>query len=162
MARGLPQAEHKTIVEASSGSTVLSLGIIARVLWGHDDVNAYVTNKKYPESLNLLRFFGVTPHLYGGLAQQEPTDETGIMCRLRRLAKKCDDIVYPGQYDNEEVGHSSPKFSSCLTSRRIGKPTKFGQDHRYFNSCQRSTSFQQQWGQEVSCISHAIHVLPSG
>jgi hypothetical protein len=43
-------------------------------------------------------------HLYGGLAQQEPTDETGIMCRLRRLAAKRDDTTYPGQYDNENVG----------------------------------------------------------
>lgn len=61
MLRGIPEARDATIVEASSGSTVLSLGIIARVLWGHTDVNAYVTNKKHPESLNLLRFFGITP-----------------------------------------------------------------------------------------------------
>jgi cysteine synthase len=61
MLKGIPDAQNKTIVEASSGSTVLSLGILARVLWGHDDVNAYVTNKKHPDSLNLLRFFGVRP-----------------------------------------------------------------------------------------------------
>ncbi|KAL2147138.1 hypothetical protein VTI28DRAFT_568 [Corynascus sepedonium] len=100
MLRAIPEAEKKTIVEASSGSTVLSLGILARVLWRNEDVNAYVTNKKHPESLNMLRFFGITPHLYGGLAQQEPTDPMGIMCRLRRLAKNREDIVYPGQYDN--------------------------------------------------------------
>jgi cysteine synthase len=61
MLRGIPEAKTNTIVEASSGSTVLSLGILARVLWGNNDVNAYVTNKKHPESLNLLRFFGITP-----------------------------------------------------------------------------------------------------
>jgi len=144
MLRGLPEAKDKAIVEASSGSTVLSLGIIARVLWGHNDVNAYVTNKKHPDSLKLLRFFGITPyeslsmltcycpqrlgytrlilfhrHLYGGLAQQEPTDESGIMCRLRRLAAKRDDTIYPGQYDNDNVSLSSstPPFfaqSVCL------------------------------------------------
>lgn len=54
-----PTAAEKSIVEASSGSTVLSLGIISRVLWGHDDVCAYVTNKKHPDSLRLLRFFGL-------------------------------------------------------------------------------------------------------
>ncbi|KAL2133423.1 hypothetical protein VTI74DRAFT_2349 [Chaetomium olivicolor] len=101
MLSGLPDAKAMTIVEASSGSTVLSLGILARVLWGNNEVNAYVTNKKHPESLGLLRFFGITPHLYGGLAQQEPTDPTGIMCRLRRMAKKRGGVVYPGQYDNE-------------------------------------------------------------
>jgi cysteine synthase len=63
MLLGLPEARDKTIVEASSGSTVLSLGILARVLWGNEDVNAYVTNKKPPESLNLLRFFGITPYV---------------------------------------------------------------------------------------------------
>lgn len=49
-------------------------------------------------------------HLYGGLAQQEPTDPMGIMCRLRRLAKNREDIVYPGQYDNENVSlaHDTP------------------------------------------------------
>ncbi|KAL3295052.1 cysteine synthase K/M:Cysteine synthase B [Colletotrichum asianum] len=100
MLREKPQAQDRKIVEASSGSTVLSLGIIARVLWGNEDVDAYVTNKKPPESLNLLRFFGIRPCLYGGLAQQEPTDPTGIMCRLRRRAAQDENMVHPGQYDN--------------------------------------------------------------
>ncbi|KAK7420422.1 hypothetical protein QQZ08_010409 [Neonectria magnoliae] len=100
MLRNEPKARDKKIVEASSGSTVLSLGIIARVLWGNEDVDAYVTNKKSPESLSLLRFFGIRPCLYGGLAQQEPTDPTGIMCRLRKKASQDGDVVYPGQYDN--------------------------------------------------------------
>jgi cysteine synthase len=52
-------AADKRIVEASSGSTVLSLGILSRVLWGNRDVTAFVTNKKSPESLRLLRFFGL-------------------------------------------------------------------------------------------------------
>ncbi|KAL1844009.1 hypothetical protein VTJ49DRAFT_6413 [Mycothermus thermophilus] len=119
MLRGLPEARDKTIVEASSGSTVLSLGIIARVLWGNEDVNAYVTNKKSPESLGLLRFFGITPHLYGGLAQQEPTDPTGIMCRLRRLAKKREDIVYPGQYDNENNWKAHEKWTGPQVLRQL-------------------------------------------
>jgi len=59
MLRSQPQARHQTIVEASSGSTVLSLGILSRALWGHDDVHAYVTNKKHPDSLRLLKFFGL-------------------------------------------------------------------------------------------------------
>ena len=54
-----PQARDTAIVEASSGSTVISLGIIARALWGHNDVHAYVTNKKHPDSLKLLKFFGL-------------------------------------------------------------------------------------------------------
>ncbi|KAL2257921.1 hypothetical protein VTK26DRAFT_8977 [Humicola hyalothermophila] len=119
MLRGIPEAENKTIVEASSGSTVLSLGIFARVLWGNEDVNAYVTNKKHPESLSLLRFFGITPHLYGGLAQQEPTDPTGIMCRLKRLAEKREDIIYPGQYDNENNWKAHEQWTGPQILRQL-------------------------------------------
>lgn len=54
-----PDAAEKAIVEASSGSTVLSLGILSRVLWGNENVTAFVTNKKHPDSLRLLRFFGL-------------------------------------------------------------------------------------------------------
>jgi cysteine synthase len=54
-----PTAANKTIVEASSGSTALSLGMAARVLWGNEDVCAYVTNKKHPDQLRLLQFFGL-------------------------------------------------------------------------------------------------------
>ena len=54
-----PKAASKSIVEASSGSTALSLGIISRVLWGNDDVCAYVTNKKHIDQLRMLRFFGL-------------------------------------------------------------------------------------------------------
>ncbi|KXX77009.1 putative siderophore biosynthesis protein SbnA [Madurella mycetomatis] len=119
MLRGIPEAQDRTIVEASSGSTVLSLGIIARVLWGHNDVNAYVTNKKNPESLNLLRFFGITPHLYGGLAQQEPTDESGIMCRLRRLTAKRKDVTYPGQYDNDNNWRAHEQWTGPQILRQL-------------------------------------------
>jgi cysteine synthase len=59
MLRNEPRAQHQTIVEASSGSTVFSLAVLSRALWGHDDVHAYVTNKKHPDSLRLMKFFGL-------------------------------------------------------------------------------------------------------
>ncbi|RYP71910.1 hypothetical protein DL771_004513 [Monosporascus sp. 5C6A] len=104
-------ASEKKIVEASSGSTVLSLGILSRVLWGNEDVTAYVTNKKHPDSLRLLRFFGLRVSLYGGLAQQEPTNPHGIMSRLRRLAAEDENTIYLGQYDNE----NGLFYDSCIT-----------------------------------------------
>jgi cysteine synthase len=61
MLREEPRASNRKIAEASSGSTILSLGILARALWGNEDVEAHVTNKKSRESLNLLRFFGIKP-----------------------------------------------------------------------------------------------------
>ncbi len=59
MLRNEPSARDKSIVEASSGSTVLSLAMVSRVLWGNEDVTAHVTNKKHPDQLRLLRFFGL-------------------------------------------------------------------------------------------------------
>ena len=54
-----PSVEKSSIVEASSGSTVLSLAMLSRILYGNEDVTAYVTNKKHVEQLRLLRFFGL-------------------------------------------------------------------------------------------------------
>ncbi|KAL8702447.1 MAG: hypothetical protein Q9201_004383 [Fulgogasparrea decipioides] len=104
MLRHEPSAASKSIVEASSGSTVLSLAMAARALYGNEDVCAYVTNKKNPNQLRMLRFFGLKVALYGGLAQQEPHDPKGIMSRLRRVAATDEKICCLGQYDNDRVG----------------------------------------------------------
>ncbi|QDS72599.1 hypothetical protein FKW77_001460 [Venturia effusa] len=106
-----PRAANKSIVEASSGSTALSLGMAARVLWDNEDVCAHLTNKKHPDQLRTLQFFGLKISLYGGLAQQEPVDPRGVMSRLRRLAKKDDQIIYPGQYDNEHNWKSHVRWT---------------------------------------------------
>ncbi|KAK4174681.1 tryptophan synthase beta subunit-like PLP-dependent enzyme [Triangularia setosa] len=109
----------KRIVEASSGSTVLSMGVIGRALWGHEGVEAWVTNKKTRESLRVLRFFGVGISLYGGLAQQEPSDPKGIMARLRSKARDDGDVCYLGQYDNDanwqsHFSHTAPQLALQL------------------------------------------------
>lgn len=51
-----------TIIEYSSGSTVISLGILANIL-GIEHVKAYLSNKTSPAKLDLLRFF-VGPLLF--------------------------------------------------------------------------------------------------
>jgi cysteine synthase len=55
--------------------------------------------------------------LYAGLAQQEPTDPTGIMNRLRRRAAESDKMVYLGQYDN----HHNWKAHAAWTGPQILK-----------------------------------------
>ncbi|KAI1908921.1 hypothetical protein LOZ61_005334 [Ophidiomyces ophidiicola] len=114
-----PGADKKSIVEASSGSTVLSLGIIARALWGHDDVTAYVTNKKHVDSLRLLRFFGLKVALYGGLAQQEPSDPKGIMNRLRKLVAQDSSVCYLGQYDNDHNWGSHYQWTGAQIFKQL-------------------------------------------
>jgi cysteine synthase len=121
MLRHEPSAASKAIVEASSGSTVLSMGMAARALYGNEDVCAYVTNKKHPDQLRLLRFFGLKVALYGGLAQQEPHDPKGIMSRLRHRAKNDGNTCYLGQYDNDNNWKSHERWTGVQIYKQLPK-----------------------------------------
>jgi len=46
------------IIEYSSGSTMISLGMIAKIM-GIDNVHAYLSNKTSQSKLDLMRFFGL-------------------------------------------------------------------------------------------------------
>lgn len=48
-----------TIVEYSSGSTVLSMSMASRVYYGISDVRAYLSNKTSLPKLKLMQFFGI-------------------------------------------------------------------------------------------------------
>ncbi|PSN66237.1 cysteine synthase [Corynespora cassiicola Philippines] len=125
MLRNKPEAHCQTIVEASSGSTVLSLGLISRALWKNKEVHAHVTNKKHPDSLKLLRFFGLNVNLYGGLAQQEPYDPKGIMSRLRKRAQEDPNVCYPGQYHNEHNWMSHEQWTGAQIWKQLPEVTVF-------------------------------------
>ncbi|KAL9591974.1 MAG: hypothetical protein Q9179_007184 [Wetmoreana sp. 5 TL-2023] len=125
MLRHEPSAASKSIVEASSGSTVLSLAMAARALYGNEDVCAYVTNKKNPNQLRMLRFFGLKVALYGGLAQQEPHDPKGIMSRLRRVAATDEKICCLGQYDNDRNWQSHEHWTGAQIWKQIPKVNVF-------------------------------------
>ncbi|KAK0654922.1 tryptophan synthase beta subunit-like PLP-dependent enzyme [Cercophora newfieldiana] len=125
MLRSEPNAHQQTIVEASSGSTVLSLAILARALWGHDDVHAYVTNKKHPDSLRLMKFFGLKTVLFGGLAQQEPSDPRGVMARLRKMANTDPGVCYPGQYGNDENWKAHERWTGAQIWRQLPEVNVF-------------------------------------
>ncbi|KAJ6784347.1 hypothetical protein PWT90_06166 [Aphanocladium album] len=97
-----PSCAGKSIIESSSGSTVTSLSLGARVLYDNDDVHAYITNKCEYGRLKQLLFWGLKLNLYGGPAQPEIQDERGIVARLERLARDNADSIYnPNQYTNE-------------------------------------------------------------
>ena len=49
----------KTIIEYSSGSTVISMSMIARVFHGIHDTRAYLSNKTSLAKLRLMQFFGL-------------------------------------------------------------------------------------------------------
>lgn len=57
---GAITAETKTLIEWSSGNTVLSLGALARMM-GIDNVKANMSNKTSQAKIDLLRFFVSQP-----------------------------------------------------------------------------------------------------
>jgi cysteine synthase A len=48
-----------TIVEYSSGSTVISMSLVARALYGISDTRASLSNKTSDTKLKLMKFFGL-------------------------------------------------------------------------------------------------------
>ncbi|OCL14469.1 tryptophan synthase beta subunit-like PLP-dependent enzyme [Glonium stellatum] len=91
-----------TIIEYSSGSTVVSMSVIARALYGISDVRAFLSNKTTEAKLRLMQFFGLNITLFGGPSQPEPCDSRGGIQRARREAEKSDSVVNPNQYENDD------------------------------------------------------------
>jgi cysteine synthase len=98
------QVDRKTrkIVEYSSGSTVISMSTIARVMHGIDDTRAFLSNKTSEAKLRLMQFFGLDITLFGGPSQPEPFDDRGGIQSARRMAKGSDDALNPNQYENDD------------------------------------------------------------
>ncbi|CAE7102532.1 unnamed protein product [Rhizoctonia solani] len=108
------------IVEYSSGNTVVSLGIVSKIMGG-PQVGAYISNKTSPQKMELLRFFGldllVPPSrfrdelteffrtLFGGPAQVEPADVNG------GIYAAIQDGMRPGWYNPGQ--YSSPQNSEA-------------------------------------------------
>lgn len=100
-APGAVDPKTKTVIEYSSGSTVISMGIVARILHGIDDTKAYISNKTSESKLKMLQFFGLDLYLFGGPSQPEPTDDRGGIQRARRDAQTCEKTTNPNQYEND-------------------------------------------------------------
>ncbi|PVF95680.1 cysteine synthase B [Serendipita vermifera] len=90
--------ETKNIVEYSSGSTVISLGILSRI-YGVPNVHAYVSNKTSQTKLDLLRFFGLEITLFGGASQPEPLDPYGGI-HVATVQGQKEGWFNPDQYSN--------------------------------------------------------------
>lgn len=57
--KGVVPGKTKTIVEYSSGSTVISMSMVARVYHGISDTRAFLSNKTSVAKLRLMQFFGL-------------------------------------------------------------------------------------------------------
>lgn len=103
--------QTKTIIEYSSGSTVISMSMIARVMHGVQDTRAFLSNKTSDAKLKLMQFFGLDITLFGGPSQPEPLDDRGGIQNARRMAKEADDIVNPNQYENDDNWQSHMRWT---------------------------------------------------
>ncbi|OAV99951.1 hypothetical protein PTTG_08614 [Puccinia triticina 1-1 BBBD Race 1] len=87
-----------SIVEFSSGSTALSLGIISRIM-GIDRTEIYISNKTSETKINMLRMFGLELTVFGGPAQPEMNDSIGGIAAARDRGFQ-PDCFNPDQYEN--------------------------------------------------------------
>nr|ADI46689.1 cysteine synthase [Monascus purpureus] len=92
----------RTIIEYSSGSTVISMSLIARAIHGINDTRAFLSNKTSEAKLKLMQFFGLNITLFGGPSQPEPVDERGGIRNARRMAMDSEEIINPNQYENDD------------------------------------------------------------
>ncbi|KAB2574468.1 Rhodanese-like protein [Lasiodiplodia theobromae] len=99
--KSVEKDKTKTVVEYSSGSTVISMSLVGRVFYGIDDTRAYLSNKTSDAKLKLMQFFGLNLTLFGGPSQPEPLDERGGIQAARRKSEEDDSVVNPNQYEND-------------------------------------------------------------
>ena len=59
LSTGVVSDKTERIIEYSSGSTVISMSVLARVLHGIDDTRAYLSNKTSDAKIRLMQFFGL-------------------------------------------------------------------------------------------------------
>ncbi|KAH8427544.1 uncharacterized protein LDX57_005257 [Aspergillus melleus] len=114
-----PSSANKKVVEVSSGSTVTSLAITARVLYDNDNSTAYVSNKAALDRVCELQFYGLKVDLYGGPTYTETTDPRGPVEWARGPGKRSDKVVNLGQYDNEYNWKSHERWTGPQIWRQL-------------------------------------------
>ncbi|KAJ5567184.1 hypothetical protein N7535_006490 [Penicillium sp. DV-2018c] len=98
---GVDPSKTDRVIEYSSGSTVISLGILSRVNYGIKDTRAYLSNKTHLTKLRLMQFFGLKVKLFGGPSTPDADDEYGGVYAAEEEARKSDHILNPNQYKND-------------------------------------------------------------
>ncbi|KAK4494255.1 hypothetical protein PRZ48_014553 [Zasmidium cellare] len=111
--------ETEKIVEYSSGSTVISMSLVARVFHGIDNTHAYLSNKTSEAKLKLMQFFGLNLTLFGGPSQPEPTDERGGIQWARTQAMESKSTVNPNQYENDANWQAHVKWTGPQIMKQL-------------------------------------------
>ncbi|ERF76812.1 hypothetical protein EPUS_07992 [Endocarpon pusillum Z07020] len=100
-----------TIVEYSSGSTIISMSVISRILYGIEDTRAFLSNKTSEAKLRLMRFFGLKITLFGGPSQPEPSDPRGGIQKAKEMEGSSGRVFNPNQYENKQNYESHQRWT---------------------------------------------------
>ncbi len=111
--------DKTSIIENSSGNTVLSLSIIGRVMAGLN-TSAYVSNEITDGKLKMLRFFGVSPIVNKEPICPDPADRSSGIYKAKRRAEEDRSWLNPGQYDNP----ANPQAHSLITGEQIWRQSE--------------------------------------
>ena len=104
--------------------------------------------------------------LYGGLSQQEPTDPTGIMARLRRKAAESDHMVYLGQYDNENNWKAHAVWTGPQILRQLPEINVFcttvgtGGEPLFLYTSRRHTSWDKVTQADLDLLNQVVWPVP--
>ncbi|KAH8731929.1 tryptophan synthase beta subunit-like PLP-dependent enzyme [Phaeosphaeriaceae sp. PMI808] len=109
----------KTVIEYSSGSTVISLALASRIYYGIHDVRAFLSNKTTTTKLRLMQFFGLDVTLFGGPSQPEPLDERGGIFRARLLGHEDKECLNANQYENDGNWQSHVKWTGPQIHKQL-------------------------------------------
>jgi len=104
-----------TIVEASSGNTVLSLAVIGRLL-GIKKTISLSSNEVSVSKLRMLRLFNVHVVINEEPICPDPEDKNSSIYKAKEMAKK-KGYINPGQYDNND----NPRAHKKITGSQIFK-----------------------------------------
>ncbi|KAI1475326.1 tryptophan synthase beta subunit-like PLP-dependent enzyme [Daldinia eschscholtzii] len=98
--KGVVPGKTKTIIEYSSGSTVISMSLISRVFHGVPDVRAFLSNKTSLAKLRLMQFFGLD-------------------MAAKRMADDNESIINPNQYENDDNWKAHVRWTGPQILRQL-------------------------------------------
>ncbi|KAF2826886.1 cysteine synthase-like protein B [Ophiobolus disseminans] len=119
LSKGVELGKTKTVVEYSSGSTVISLALAGRIYHGVQNCKAFLSNKTTVSKLRLMQFFGLDITLFGGPSQPEPLDERGGIHRARLLAQEDASCLNANQYENDGNWQSHVKWTGPQIHKQL-------------------------------------------
>ncbi len=107
-----------SIIENSSGNTVFSIAVAAR-LFGIKNIQSFVPNEISWNKLLMLLFFGINPIVNQEPAKPSATDPASGIYKAKKLGLQ-KGWLNPGQYDNED----NPKSHQKWTAKQIWEQTE--------------------------------------